>query len=90
MSHSETCHGWYGNYPPKMDENLCDCRHPTYDLKWWAYIHVNGSIQLKRYFDVRDLTEAAESPFVKDIIQPFDAFDREAALAHVKQVMGIA
>jgi len=24
--HPATCHGWYGNYPPKMDESLCDCR----------------------------------------------------------------
>ena len=59
----------------------------SYDLQWWAYIHTNGTIQLKRYFDDRDLQDARESPFVKDIIQPFDAFDRAAALAHVKKVM---
>lgn len=56
-------------------------------LKWWAYIHTNGSIQLKRYFGPLDLSEARESPFVRDIIQPFDAADREAAFAYVNRLV---
>ena len=48
--------------------------------KWWGYLHTNGSIQVKRYFDRRDLEEAEESPFVSSYCPPFDAENREEAL----------
>jgi hypothetical protein len=48
--------------------------------KWWGYLHTNGSIQAKRFFDHRDLQEAAESPFVCAYHGPFDAEDRTKAL----------
>ena len=55
-------------------------------LKWWGYLHVNGSIQVKRFFDQRDIDEANESDFVQKTTQPFDAVDRNDAL---KQASGI-
>jgi hypothetical protein len=51
--------------------------------RWWGYLHTDGSIHAKRYFDKRDLTEAAESPFVDQIIQPFDAASSGDALRTV-------
>lgn len=27
---------------------------------WWCYLHTNGHIQAKRYFDLRDLEDADE------------------------------
>jgi len=33
--------------------------------KWWGYIHANGNIQVKRYFDKRDTDEAEEILFAK-------------------------
>ena len=26
-------------------------------MKWWGYVHTNGTIQVKRYFDKQDLEE---------------------------------
>ena len=49
-------------------------------LLWWGYEHENGSFQVKRYFNNRDLVEARESPFVVYVIGPFLAKDREEAL----------
>lgn len=48
-------------------------------LHWWAYLHTNGNIQVKRYFDKQDIDEAWESPFVKDVYATFQADDREEA-----------
>ena len=49
-------------------------------LQWWAYRHINGTIQVKRYFDARDLEDARESDFVKLYTLPFDADSREDAI----------
>jgi len=51
--------------------------------KWWGYIHVNGKLQVKRFFDQRDIDEAYESDFVSHVFHPFFAKDREDALAYV-------
>lgn len=48
--------------------------------KWWGYLHTNGTVQVKRYFDAEDLREARESPFVRRVCEPFDATDRSEAL----------
>jgi hypothetical protein len=53
-------------------------------IKWWGYKHVSGSLQAKRYFDKEDLIEAKESPFVAQIVQPFEAKDRAEALLIIK------
>ena len=52
------------------------------DILWWGYRHTNGSIQVKRYWgDQRDLQEARESPFVKQVTSTFPAEGREDAIA---------
>lgn len=52
----------------------------TEDEKWWGYIHVNGNIQVKRYFGADDLYDAEESPFVREVFGPFKSSGREEAL----------
>lgn len=52
--------------------------------KWWGYVHTNGSIQVKRYFDKRDIEEAYESPFCDIVIEPFYCDNREEAIEYVK------
>ena len=47
---------------------------------WWGYRHINGTIQVKRYFDERGFEEAKESDFVELIFPPFEARDRDEAL----------
>lgn len=42
-------------------------------IRWWAYLHTNGTVQLKRYYDPFDLVEAKESPFVQKVYGPFTA-----------------
>mgnify|MGYP003589294431 CR=1 FL=1 len=48
-------------------------------MKWWGYIHENGSLQIKRFLDDRDLEDACESPFVKRILPIVDVPSREEA-----------
>jgi hypothetical protein len=47
--------------------------------KWWGYLHVNGTLQVKAYYSVSQIEDAEESPFVKTIILPFKADTREEA-----------
>lgn len=42
-------------------------------LKWWAYLHTNGKVLLKRYLGPEDLDDARESPFVVKVYGPFEA-----------------
>jgi len=56
--------------------------------KWWGYEHVNGSLQAKRYFDERDLTEARESAFVALVVGPFNCNTREEALRRIAEALG--
>jgi hypothetical protein len=39
--------------------------------KYYAYIHTNGGLHIKVFFDDGDLKEANESPFVAKTIGPF-------------------
>ena len=55
---------------------------------WWGYLHTNGSIQAKRYFDRRDLEDANESPFVSTYFGPFEAENRDEALNLLKDHFG--
>lgn len=55
------------------------------ELNWWGYKHTSGTYQAKRYFDKRDIEEAYESPFCKQVVQPFTAKNREEALEIIKQ-----
>lgn len=59
-------------------------------LKWWGYLHTNGSIQVKRFFDYRDLDDAHDSPFVSAVCQPFDASGRDEAIQHVAKTLDVS
>lgn len=54
---------------------------------WWAYLHSNGTLQLKRWFgDVKDYTEDCDkNPFVVLVVEPFEAASREFALVIANQ-----
>ena len=57
----------------------------TSKLPWWAYVHDDGSIQVKRFFDQMDISEARDSPFVQRTAGPFLAEDREDAIRIAKE-----
>jgi hypothetical protein len=48
-------------------------------MKWWGYIHTNGSLQIKRYFSEADLEDALDSPFCNRLFSPVEAKDRDEA-----------
>ena len=60
------------------------------DLQWWAYLHQNGSIIVKRWFgDVKDYTDDCEgNDFVLQVVQPFTANTREEAEQIAKDRLG--
>lgn len=49
--------------------------------QWWGYLHTSGTLQVKRYLDPLDIQEARESPFCSQVFGPFEASDRDEALA---------
>jgi hypothetical protein len=55
--------------------------------QWWGYRHVNGSVQVKRYFDLRDFDDAKESPFCEQVVGPFKADGREEAIKLAKELL---
>lgn len=50
------------------------------ELLWWGFLHVNGEILLKRYYNQDDIYEAEDSGFVVDIFGPFEAPNRDKAM----------
>ena len=52
-------------------------------LAWWGYLHTLGTLQVKRYFGPQDIQEAYESPFVKEVILPFKAKNRDDAIFYI-------
>jgi len=58
-------------------------------LEWYGYLHVMGSVHLKRYFGDRgDIDEAIESDFVVFVKGPFEAESRQEALKILKGEIG--
>jgi len=55
-------------------------------MLWWGYIHINGSIQVKRFFDQADIDDANDSDFVEKTFRPFEARSREDAIEHIKRL----
>ena len=53
--------------------------------KWWGYLHTNGTIHAKRYFDAEDLVEANLSDFVAEVYGPFDAIGSSGAVEILRQ-----
>lgn len=59
-------------------------------LWWWGYLHQNGTIQCKRWFgDKKDYTDdCQDNPFVIQVVEPFIAPSREAAVDFIKARLG--
>lgn len=57
-------------------------------MVWWGYKHKNGSIQVKRWFNMQDIREAWNSPFVEDVTGTFEAINRDEALKKAKEMLG--
>ena len=53
-------------------------------MMWWGYLHINGSIQVKRFFDQLDIDDAEKSPFVEKITSVFEASNRDEAIRITK------
>jgi len=51
---------------------------------WWGCLHINGDIQVKRYSNELDITEARESPFCQEVFGPFISKNRDDALRVLK------
>jgi hypothetical protein len=52
---------------------------------WWGYVNINGSIYVKRFYDLRDLQEARQSQFVKRVYGPFEVVNADEALEIIKK-----
>jgi hypothetical protein len=55
-------------------------------MKWWGYIHENGTVQVKRFFSPLDIMDAEESPFCKEVFGPFEATGREDAVKQINNL----
>ena len=56
---------------------------------WWGYLHVDGSVQVKRFFDQRDIDEAVHSAFVARVTGRFEAKNRQDAEEKAVKMMGL-
>lgn len=54
-------------------------------MTWWGYVHVTGSLHLKRFFDNQDLDDAYDSEFVDRVVSPFEANNRDDAWEILKK-----
>jgi hypothetical protein len=54
-------------------------------IKWWGYVHADKSLHVKRYFGTRDLDDAYDSDFVRDVYGPWEVDSRAAALLKLKE-----
>lgn len=60
---------------PLLKKGVAESGNP----KWWAYLHSNGSIQVKRYLGPDSMDGANESPFVVRVFNPIEAPDLNTA-----------
>lgn len=42
-------------------------------FQYWGYLLKDGTSHTRRYFSEEDIIEAKESPFVREVVGPFDA-----------------
>jgi hypothetical protein len=56
--------------------------------KWYGYLHTDGTIHAKRYFDMEDIIEANASDFVSETYGPFDARTAVEAASIVRDHFG--
>lgn len=54
-------------------------------ILWWGYRHINGHIQVKRFFNQFEIDDAYESPFAIHVYEPFEAENRADAINKIKQ-----
>jgi len=57
--------------------------------KWWGYLHMNGTLQVKRFFSREGIREAEESPFVEMTSGSFEAKDRKDAMNKLRKIFGM-
>lgn len=58
--------------------------------QWWGYLHISGTIHVKRYLGPLDIEEAEESDFCQRVYGPFDAIDRDDAFQKINTELGIS
>ena len=46
---------------------------------FWAYRHINGHIQVRKYYDRLGIEDALDSDFVEDVAGPYPAHNRKEA-----------
>ena len=53
------------------------------EIMWWGYLHSNRTVQVKRWFgDHKDYQDdCIGNPFVLKVVPPFEAKNRDEALA---------
>lgn len=54
-------------------------------IQWWGYVHMDGSLHVKRYFSELDIEEAEGSPFVLSAHGPWTVDSREEALKKLQE-----
>jgi hypothetical protein len=54
---------------------------------WWGYLHVNGTLQVKRWFgDHKDYTDDCEgNDFVLRVVPPFAAETQQDAASIIRE-----
>lgn len=60
------------------------------NIMWWAYLHQNGTVQLKRWFgDHADYTDdCIGNEFVRQVVPPFISETRDDAMAFARVSLG--
>ena len=56
-------------------------------VMWWGYIHTNGELIIKRYYDSLDIIEAHDSPFVVKVLGPVKSDNRVDAENSLRQLI---
>lgn len=57
-----------------------------YEKMYWAYLHTNGELKLKAYYDETGIIEAQGSPFVVETYGPFKANGAEEAFEKLETI----
>lgn len=52
---------------------------------FWGYLHVEGTVHIKSYFNRLDTLDAIRNPFCKHVIGPISAVNREEAAKLITQ-----
>lgn len=55
--------------------------------EWWGYLHTNGTVHVKRFFDHQDIVEAGQSDFVQIAVGPFRALNRDEAIVKAEATL---